>query len=145
MSGEHEADRCKALVRRLYERINDHDADAAAALYSARARNHGREVGREGMRAVFASLFATFPDFHYRIDETTAETNRVVCKVTMTGTHLGRPQLPLFGAMLNERLPTGKRVEVLQFHAFDIEGEEIAAHAAVRDDLGMLKQLGIVG
>ena len=63
----------KRLVERLYEEgINRHDAAAAAAFYSADALNHGRRVGREGMQAVFEAVFSTFPDFNYRIEESTA-------------------------------------------------------------------------
>ena len=136
----------KALVRRLYEEgINRHDAVAAAALYTSDAKNHGHNVGRAGMQKVFDMLFATFADFHYRIDEATAEEDRVVCKVTMTGRHHGQPTAAqAFGGMLNGVAPTGGKVTVLQFHSFRIRGGEIAEHAAVRDDLGMLKQLGLV-
>ena len=136
----------KALVRRLYEEgINRQDAAAAAAFYTTDAKNHGRSVGREGMRKVFEALFATFPDFHYRIEESTAEGDRVVCKVMMTGTHLGRPTLPeIFNGMLSGVAPTGKRVTVLQFHSFRIQNGLISEHAAVRDDLGMVLQLGLV-
>jgi predicted ester cyclase len=135
-----------ALVRRLYEEgLNRRDAAAAAAFYADDAKNHGRPVGREGMRKVFESLFSLFPDFHYRIEEATAEDDRVVCKVTMTGTHLGQPTLPeVFGGMLKGVAPTGKRVEVLQFHSFRVRDGLVAEHAAVRDDLGMLLQLGVV-
>jgi len=136
----------KALIRRLYdEGLNRRDAAAAAAFYAPDAKNHGRTVGREGMRRVFESLFSVFPDFHYRIEEVTAEGDRVVCKVTLTGTHLGQPTLPeVFGGMLAGVAPTGKAVTVLQFHSFRIAGGSIAEHAAVRDDLGMLKQLGLI-
>jgi predicted ester cyclase len=140
------ADENVAVIRRLYdEGINRQEAAAAAAFYAADAKNHGRPVGREGMRKVFESLFAIFPDFHYRIIEATAADDRVVCKVTMTGTHLGEPTLPAsFGGMLSGVAPTGRRVDVLQFHSFRLRGEQIAEHAAVRDDLGMLLQLGVV-
>jgi len=135
-----------ALVRRLYEEgLNRRDAAAAAAFYAADARNHGRSVGRAGMQKVFESLFSVFPDFHYRIEEATVEGDRVVCKVTMTGTHLGRPTLPeVFSGMLQGVAPTGKRVQVLHFHSFLIRDGQIAEHAAVRDDLGMLLQLGLL-
>lgn len=134
------------LVRRLYdEGINRHDAAAAAAFYAEDARNHGRTVGRAGMQRVFEALFSVFPDFHYRIEEATVAGDRVVCKVTMTGTHRGQPTLPeAFSGMLKDVAPTGKHVEVLQFHSFGIRGGQIADHAAVRDDLGMLMQLGLV-
>lgn len=135
-----------ALVGRLYaEGINRHDAVAAAAFYAVDARNHGRPVGRAGMQRVFEMLFATFADFHYRIDEATAAEGRVVCKVTMTGIHRGAPTMPeAFGGLLAGVPPTGRAVSVLQFHSFVVRGGLIAAHAAVRDDLGMLRQLGLV-
>ena len=136
----------RKLVQRLYdEGLNRQDARAGAAFYAVDARNHGREVGRTGMQKVFETLFAVFPDFNYRIEESTAEGDRVVCKVVMTGTHRGQPVLPdVFGGMLKGVAPTGKPVRVLQFHSFRITDGQISEHAAVRDDLGMLQQLGIV-
>jgi predicted ester cyclase len=64
----------------------------------------------------------------------------------MTGTHLGEPvAMPgAFGGMLTGIPATGKKVEVLQFHSFRIAGDQIIEHSAVRDDLGMCKQLGLV-
>ena len=136
----------KTLIRRLYEEgLNRRDAVAAASCYALDAVNHGRAVGRAGMQKVFEALFATFPDFHYDILNETEEGDRVVCKVMMTGTHRGQPALPeIFHGMLAGVAPTGRRVEVLQYHDFLIRAGEIARHAAVRDDLGMLVQLGIV-
>ena len=133
----------RALICRLYdEAINRQDAVAAAGFYAPDAKNHGRLVGRAGMQAVFEALFSTFPDFNYRIEEMTAEGDRVVCKVTMQGTHRGQPTLPhAFSGMLTGVAPTGKPVRVLQFHSFRIGGGKITEHAAVRDDLGMLLQL----
>lgn len=136
----------KELVRRLYdEGLNRQAAAAAAAFYAVNAKNHGREVGRAGMQKVFETLFSVFPDFNYRIEESTAEDDRVVCKVTMTGHHRGQPTLPdVFGGMLAGVAPTGKPVKVLQFHSFRIAEGKITEHAAVRDDLGMLMQLDVV-
>lgn len=136
----------KKLIERLYaEGINRRDAVAAAAFYSENALNHGREVGRAGMQAVFEALFSTFPDFHYTIEESIAEDDRVVCKVTMTGTHFGQPTLPqAFTGMLTGVAPTGKKVRVMQFHLFRVRNGEIAAHEAVRDDMSMLLQLGLL-
>lgn len=136
----------KTLVHRLYdEGINRQQAVAAASFYASDAMNHGRAVGRAGMQRVFEALFITFPDFHYALENETAEGDRVVCKVMMTGTHLGQPTMPeIFNGMLKGVVPTGKRVDVLQYHDFLIRGGTIAAHAAVRDDLGMLRQLGLI-
>lgn len=136
----------KQLIRRLIEEgHNRQDAGAAAAFYTEDASNHLRTVGRAGMKAVFETLYTVFPDFHYTIEETTAEGDRVVCKMTMTGTHRGQPKhREAFSGMLNGVAPTGKSVKVLQFHSFRIRDGLIAEHAAVRDDMGMVLQLGVV-
>ena len=136
----------KKLIQRLYdEGINRHDAAAAAAFYALDAKNHGRQVGRAGMQAVFEALFSTFPDFTYRIEHSTAEGDRVACKVTMTGTHFGQSTLAqAFTGMLTGVAPTGKAVRVLQFHSFRVSGGQILEHEAVRDDLSMLLQLGLL-
>ena len=136
----------KRLVQRLMdEGHNRHDAVAAAAFYSEDPSNHLRTVGRAGMKAMFETLYNVFPDFHYHIEESTAEGDCVVCKVTMTGTHRGQPIVrDAFSGMLNDVAPTGKSVKVFQFHSFRIREGKIAAHAAVRDDMGMVLQLGLV-
>ena len=136
----------KRLIQRLMdEGHNRQDADAAAAFYTDDASNHLRTVGRAGMKAVFETLYAVFPDFRYTIEEMIAEGDRVVCKVTMTGTHRGQPVLrEAFSGMLNGVTPTGKSVKVLQFHSFHVREGLIAEHAAVRDDMGMVLQLGLV-
>jgi predicted ester cyclase len=136
----------KRLIQRLMEEgHNRQDAAVAASFYTEDASNHLRIVGRAGMRAVFETLYAVFPDFHYVIDESTAEDDRVVCKMTMTGTHRGQPKLrEAFSGMLNGVAPTGKSVKVLQFHSFRLRDGLIAEHAAVRDDMGMVLQLGVM-
>ena len=54
---------------------------------------------------------------------------------TMVGTHEGE----LMGIA-----PTGKRVAAQQTHWFRAVDGKLAEHWAVRDDLGMLRQLGVM-
>ena len=61
-----------------------------------------------------------------------------------TGTHQGVPELPVLGGLLHEVPPTGKQVSVLNIHVYRIEDGLIAEHRAVRDDLGMMQQLGLL-
>jgi len=135
----------KRLIQRLIdEGHNRQNAAAAAAFYSEDASNHLRTVGRAGMQSVFETLYAVFPDFHYTIEEMTAEDDRVTCKMTMTGTHRGQPIQPqAYSGMLTGVAPTGKAVSVLQFHSFRVRDGQICEHAAVRDDMGMVLQLGL--
>jgi predicted ester cyclase len=48
------------------------------------------------------------------------------------------------GGLLRGVKPTGRRFEVLQTHWWKIKDGKIVFHLAVRDDLGMMKQLGLV-
>jgi predicted ester cyclase len=133
------------VVTGLYEAINARDADAAAAWYAEDALNHGRPVGREGMRKTFESLLATFPDVRYQLLLATVDGDRVACRLRMTGTHLGEPTRPeMYHGMLAGVAPTGRGVDVLQMHELRLCDGLIAEHEAVRDDLGMLLQLGLV-
>ncbi len=136
----------KALVARLYrDGFNKQDAQTAAAMYAEDAFNHGVRVGRIGMRKVFDALFVLFPDLVYTVQDCIGENDRVVCKVLMSATHLGVTQSKdVYGGMLAGVAATGKAIRVLQFHSFKVANGLIAEHAAVRDDLGMLQQLGIV-
>jgi predicted ester cyclase len=53
----------------------------------------------------------------------------------MTGTHEGE---------LEGIAPTGGRVAAQQSHWFRVVDGKLAEHWAVRDDLGMLQQLGVM-
>jgi predicted ester cyclase len=49
-----------------------------------------------------------------------------------------------FTGMLTGVAPTRKAVRVLQFHSFLVRDGQILEHEAVRDDLSMLLQLGLL-
>lgn len=134
----------KALIHRLIDCANRQDGDAQAALYSVDATNHGRVVGREGLRRVFGGLYTAFPDWHFALEEMVAEGDAVVCIMTMTGTHRGIPEAPILGGGLAGVAPTGKRVAVVNIHRYRIKDGEVVDHRATRDDLGMMQQLGLL-
>jgi predicted ester cyclase len=134
----------KALIRRLAAAHNRQDAAAAASCFAAHATNHGHRAGREGMQRVYESLYLAFPDYHWELQVLLAEAEWVTAQIMMTGTHLGTPALPVFGGLLHEAEPTGKRVIVENIHLYRIDNRLIAEHSAVRDDLGMMQQLGLL-
>lgn len=60
----------------------------------------------------------------------------------MRGRHTG-PFTVFSGGRLAQVLPpTGRAFAVRQFHLHRLRGDEIVGHSAVRDDLGMLTQIG---
>jgi predicted ester cyclase len=66
--------------------------------------------------------------------------DKVVCRLTVSGTHQRVPELPVEGGMLMTVPPTGKAYIVQQIHIFRIENGKTAEHWAVRNDLGMMQQ-----
>jgi predicted ester cyclase len=63
----------------------------------------------------------------------------------MTATHLGTPDLPIMlGGLLHEVAPTGRRVDVASQHWYRVRDGKITEHWAVRDDLTMGRQLGLI-
>jgi predicted ester cyclase len=133
------------IVRCVLEAANRQDVDAWAGLYGANATNHGRPTGREGVRGIFRSLVTAFPDLHFELGEVVADGDAVMCEETMSGTHLGTPDLPVLGGLLVGVPPTGKRFTILSIHFYRVADGEIVEHRAVRDDLGIMQQLGLIG
>jgi predicted ester cyclase len=123
---------------------NRQDAEGWASFYRADASNHGRVVGRAGMLAVFTNLIQTFPDFHFEEVSLVAEGDTVAAELLMSGTHLGTPTLPVLGGLLAGVAPTGRRVSVENMHFYHFRDGLIASHSAVRDDLGLMQQLGLL-
>lgn len=134
----------KATIRRLVEAHNRQDAKAAAACFASGSTNHGHSAGPAAMERLYTNLYTTFPDYHWEIQALFGEGNQIALKVTQTGTHLGTPELPVFGGLIHGVEPTGKRVSVLNIHLYQMAGGLIVHHSAVRDDLGMMQQLGLL-
>ena len=131
------------VIRRYLEHINRGDAKAAAAEYATDAKNFGRPVGREGIETRLQDIFTTFPDWHMEILETTAAGEVVVVRCKVSGTHRGVGTMPLNGMPVGVA-PTGKRFEVTHMHWHTLRDGKIVEHYANRDDLGMLRQLGLL-
>ena len=134
----------KATIRRLVDAHNRQDAVAAAACFAPAGTNHGQVAGPAGMQRVYESLYAAFPDYHWEIQALFGEGDWVVVQVLMTGTHLGVPALPVLGGLMHQANPTGKSVSVLNIHIYQMQDGLIAKHSAVRDDLGMMQQMGLL-
>jgi predicted ester cyclase len=134
----------KATIRRLVDAHNRQDASGAAACFASAGTNHGRIAGPSGMERVYRNLYATFPDYHWEIQSLFGEGDWVALHVLQTGTHLGTPELPVFGGLIHNVAPTGKIVSVPNIHIYQMQDGLIAKHSAVRDDLGMMQQMGLI-
>jgi predicted ester cyclase len=134
----------KATIRRLVDAHNRQDAPAAAACFNVTGTNHGRAAGPDGMERIYRSLYSTFPNYHWEIKLLIAEGDSVALHVVQSGTHRGRPELPVLGGLLRHVAPTGKAVSVSNIHLYQMKNGLILKHQAVRDDLGMMQQMGLL-
>lgn len=127
----------KALIARYYEELwNRWDfalADELTAESLAFCGSLGISVqGREGFKQYMRTVRAAFPDFHNDIEELIAEDERVVARLTYTGTH----HCELFGVA-----PTGRRVSYAGVALFRIVENRIAEGWVLGDVHGLLRQL----
>ena len=83
----------KALVRRYFDEENSKNVAALDEIIAADFVGYtsGREEVRspEGLKQLWARLFAAFPDYRATIDDMVAEGDKVVLRSSVYGTHQG--------------------------------------------------------
>jgi ketosteroid isomerase-like protein len=139
----------KALVRRLYEEVfNNRNLALTDELIAPEAISHvappgtppvsegpTMPAGPESVRQVVGFLGRAFPDFHFSIEELIAEGDTVVMRAIFSGTHRGE----FLGIP-----PTGRHVGQQHVHLLRVQNAKIVEHSALRDDLTLLQQLGVI-
>ncbi len=78
---------------------------------------------------------SAFPDFRYEVEDVISEGDKMAVRDVFTGTHEG----DFMGIPA-----TGNHVTMEAIHIFRFENGRIAEHWVARDDLGMMRQLGVV-
>jgi steroid delta-isomerase-like uncharacterized protein len=134
----------RKLVQQYWDAFNQGDMAAAAEFFAEDTHNHGRPVGRAGLLAVMKDIQETFPDIRFTPLQSMVEGEWVAVRGTFSGTHRGVGRLPVNGGMLVGVPPTGRHFEVQHIHLLQLRGGKIIEHFANRDDLGMMKQLGLL-
>lgn len=134
------AEENKAQFRRAYEALLNQGILAVAdELISPDFINHeappGNDRGPDSMRGLATMLRAAFPDLHFEIEELVAEGDTVAGRLTMSGTHEG----PLM-----DMPPTGRSVRQAHMHFVRFCDGKAIEHWGVRDDAGLMRQLGAI-
>ena len=136
MSGEEN----KALIRRMTEEIfNKKNVDALGDFMAEDMVDHNPpptgKPGLEGFKDAFLMFFSAFPDLSVHVDDVIAEGDKVVMRVTTTGTHQG----DFMGIAA-----TGKKVTFGEIHVVRFDGGKMVEHWGIADQMGMMQQLGVV-
>lgn len=95
----------------------------------------GQEPGREGLKFALKSMFTGFPDMKWTVLEQIAEGEKVVTRFTWTGTHKG-----VFMGIP----PTNKGVEVWGIVIDIVKNGLFSESRILMDNIGLLKQLGVM-
>ena len=131
----------KMVARRHFEKIwNEGELDLISTYFAPDFLNFGHPCPLERVRQIVLIWRTAFPDLQFTIEEQIAEADQVLSRCTCSGTHLGPFVHPVVGTLS----PTGKRFAVQQMHLTRLRDSRIVEHWAVRDDLGMVEQLGLI-
>jgi ketosteroid isomerase-like protein len=150
-SGRGEAER---LAREHLRLVAAGDQDAAARNVTADYFNRRsadeplgtRRRGPEGLKETIRWLHRAFADMRFEVHQAAATGNLVALHVTLHARQHGpfvvhdSPD----GRVTDVFPSTGRSFAARQTHWFTISNGAVAEHDAVRDDLGMAKQLGWV-
>jgi SnoaL-like polyketide cyclase len=101
-----------------------------------------RIPGPAGLLATGAWMRAAFSELRFVEHICLADEHHVLSEITLSGRHTGPFTVFEDGRLAQVLPPTGRAFAVRQFHLHRLRGDEIVGHSAVRDDLGMLTQIG---
>jgi len=128
----------KQTALRLYDLLNTGRVDEIAALVTPDYEEHdplpGQGTGRDGAVDRFSMIVGALAP-HFTIDDVIAEGDKVVVRWTNAGTHVGEfAGIPA----------TGGTFSIAGIDIYRVEGDLLAEHWHVVDQLSMLGQLGLL-
>lgn len=126
---DHEAEN-KRRMRQYIAAWNDHDPDTIVEFLSP----DNDQYTTDELRAVAETWFAAFPDLTHEIEELVADSDWVLGRATLRGTHQGT---------YRGIAPTGSEVDVADHFSTRFEDGLIVEHHATADIATLLSQLGV--
>ena len=129
----------KAVSRRFHEAIGKGNAPAVRAEsapdFVARFPGVPGSMDADGFEQVVNAFAVGFPDSRFNLDDEFAVGDRVVARWTWHGVHRGEFQsIP----------PTNRPVTVTGITILRLKDSKIVEHTVEFDQLGLLRQLGVV-
>jgi len=114
------------LIRSIFERLNELDADSLLAIGAEDPVEVwpviGRLTGRQAVRDHFAGIFAAMPDFHIDIERLAADGDTVFVHWHLTGTFTGAPFLGIEA--------TGRPIDLRGTDCFTLRDGKVVANSS---------------
>lgn len=133
------------LVKNVIDVINSGDTTKVSEFIGATYYNHESQMdpvrskmrGPEEFSNTVTHLRKAFSDLYYELVDCVSSNNKVVAIVSVVGKHTGS----FFGFIP----PSGNKISYQAVHMFTIGNDgKISEHKAIRDDLALMYQLGVV-
>jgi len=129
----------KALVHRIYECFSQNNLDVLDELIASDFTDHnpnpGQAPGLEGLKQFISSMHSVLSDLQDNVEDMVAEGDKVVARLRISGTH----QSEFMGAA-----PTGNQVTFTGIDILRIAEGKVVEHWGNSDELGMMRQLGVI-
>jgi len=130
----------KASLRREIEECwHKGNLMAVDEIYAASFINHSPSPGttpdREGIKEFIKDMRNAFPDIKLTIEDLIGENDKVVERVTITGTNKGEAM---------NFAPTGRQVTFPVITINRFSGDKIVERWSISDQLDIMRQLGII-
>ena len=135
----------KAIVRRFYQEIwNERNSAVIDEIFAPHCVTHQLSSGAaiettardpETVKQHVAEWVKAFPDLRFEVEELLADSDRVVSRSVMHGTHEGD---------WHGIAPTGRRVMIRMMVIHRIAGGQIVEDWVLVESLGFFQQLGLV-
>jgi steroid delta-isomerase-like uncharacterized protein len=130
----------KTVFRRYVEEVgNEGKPDVADEIFdnylAHQADGSVLERGPEDVKRFMGEFRKAFPDFHCTVEDQIAEGDKVVTRWRMRGTHEGE---------FRGIAPTGSELDITGMGIFRFSGGKVVESWDNFDQLGMMRQLGVV-
>jgi predicted ester cyclase len=139
MGGHMTTTTSKMLERIPLEILNNDDFGLIDEIYATdfveRSPQPGVPPTREGFKQTVIARKKAFPDLHYTVEDTIESGDRLVHRLSASGTMTG----DFMGIKA-----TGKKATWSEIHVGRVANGRLAEHWGIADQLGMLVQLGVV-
>lgn len=125
----------RALGRRVVQAWNEGNPELLDMAYAPNYRNHFNGETIVGLKQALSTVRSAFSDFTITIDDEIVDGDKLVVRWTARGVHSGE-YLGLAA--------TGTRVEYTGIHVVRIEAGQIVDEWSLADEIGLMRQLGLV-
>ena len=128
----------KAIIRDFFDQVWNQGDEAAIDRFIAEdaiGNDPDFGIGREGFKRQWRKWREAFPDLRFEVEELVAESDTVVSRWTLTGTHTG----PFLGIA-----PTGRAIRVAGMSLDHLQDGLLVSGFDGWDNLGLRQQLGAI-